>query len=61
MGLAVYMTQNEGLGAVAPISTRRVCSGGSLSKFVTASLAAASTRSLPLICAGALIFLREVE
>ncbi len=61
VGLAVYMTHNGGRGAVAPISTRRVCSGGSLSKSVTASLAAVSTRSLPLICVCAPIILRDVE
>ena len=54
--LAVYMTQNGGRGVVAPISTRRVCFGGSLPKSVTASVAAASARSLPLICVCALIF-----
>ena len=61
VGLAVYMTQNGGRGVVAPISTRRVCFGGSLSKSVTASLAAACARSLPLICVCALIFIRDVE
>ena len=61
VGLAVYMIQNGGRGVVAPISTRRVCSGGSLSKSVNASLAAASARSLPLTCVCALIFRREVE
>ena len=47
VGLAVYMTQKGGRGAVAPMSTRIVCAGGSLSKSVTASFAAASARSLP--------------
>ncbi len=50
VGLAAYMTPNGGRGAVAPISTRSVCSGGSMSKSVTASLDAASARSLPRIC-----------
>ena len=59
--LAVYMTHNGGWGVFAPISTRRVCSSGSLSKSVTASLTVASARSLPLICVCALIFLRDVE
>ena len=46
-GLVVYMTQNGGRGAIAPTSSRRVCSDGTVSKSVTASLAAASARSLP--------------
>ncbi len=45
VGLAVYMTQKGGRGAVAPMPTRIVCASGSLSKSVTASLAAASARS----------------
>jgi hypothetical protein len=61
VGLAVYMTHDGGRGAVAPISARSVCSGGSLSKFATASLAAVSARSLPRICVRALIFRRDVE
>ena len=61
VGLAVYMTQKGGRGAIAPMSTRNVCSLGSLSKSVTASLAAASARSLPLMCVCALSFLMVVE
>ncbi len=61
VGLSVYRTHNAGWGGVAPIFTRRVCSSGSLSKSVTASLAAAFARSLPLVCVCALIFLRGVE
>ena len=45
-GLAVYMTPNGGLGAIAPISTLIVWSRGRVSKVVTTSLAAASARSL---------------
>ena len=44
------MTQNGGLGAIAPISTLIVWSRGRVSKFVTASLANASARSLPRMC-----------
>ena len=60
-GSAVYMTQNGGRGAIAPISTRCVWSEGRVSKFVTASLAAASARSLPRMLVCALIFRRVVE
>jgi len=60
-GLAVYMTQNEGRGAIAPISTLSVWSRGRVSKFVTASLADASAKSLPRMCVCALIFRRVVE
>ncbi len=59
--LAVYMTQKGGRGAIAPMSTRNVCSIDSVSKSVTSSLAAASARSLPLMCVCALIFLMVVE
>ena len=45
-GLRLHMTQKGGRGATAPTSTRRVCFGGRVSKYVTASLAAASARSL---------------
>jgi len=48
-GLAEYMTQCIGQGAVSPITTRSVCGGGSVSKCVTARLAAVSARSLPRI------------
>ena len=46
-GLAVYMTHNGGRGAIVPISTFNVCSWGRVSKFVTASLAYASAKSVP--------------
>jgi hypothetical protein len=61
VGLAVYMTQNGGRGAMDPISTRRVCSLGKVSYSVTASLAVASARSFPRICMCALIFRMTVE
>ena len=61
VGLVGYMTQKGGRGAIAPMSTRNVCSLGSVSKSVTASLAVASARSLPLMCVCALIFLMVVE
>ncbi len=61
VGLAVYMTQKGGRGAIAPMSTRNVCSLGSVSKSLTASLAVASARSLPLMCVCALIFMMVVE
>ena len=60
-GSAVYMTQNGGRGAIAPISTLCVWSGGRVSKSVTASLAVASARSLPRTFVRALIFRRVVE
>jgi len=59
--LAVYMTQNGGRGAIAPISTLIACSLGSVSYYVTGSLAAASAGSLPRMCVCALIFRSEVE
>jgi hypothetical protein len=61
VGLDVYMTHKGGPGAIAPMSTRNVCSLGRVSKSVTASLAAASARSLPLMCVCALIFFMVVE
>ncbi len=60
-GLAVYMIHNGGRGVIAPISTLVVRSSGRVSKFVTASLAVASARSLPRTCVCALIFQRDVE
>ena len=60
-GSAMYMTQWVGRGTIPPISTRSVCGGGSVSKRVTANLAAASARSLPLILVWALILWRVVR
>ena len=60
-GLAVYMTQNGGLGAIALISTLIVWSRGRVSKVVTTSLAVASARSLPRMCVCALIVRRVVH
>ncbi len=60
-GLAVYMTQNGGLGAIVPTSTLIVWSRGRVSKVVTANLAASCARSLPRMCVCALIFRRVVE
>ena len=60
-GSIVYMAQNGGRGAIALISTLCGWSGGRVSKFVTASLADASARSLPRMCVCALIFRRVVE
>ncbi len=60
VGLAVYMTHKGGRGAMAPMSTRNVCAVGRVSKSATASLAAASARTLPLMCVCALIFLMVV-
>ena len=60
-GLAEYMTQWIGRGDVSPISTRRVCGGGSVSKCVTASMAAASARSFARILVWALVMWRVVR
>ena len=60
-GLVVYMTQNGGRGAIAPISTLSVWSWGRVSKSVTASLVVASAKSLPRMFVCALIFQRVVE
>jgi len=46
-GCDVCMTQCTRRGVIFPTSTRIVCVGESVSKYVTASLAAASMRSLP--------------
>ncbi len=61
VGLAVYITQNGGRGAMDPTSTRKVDSSGRVPKFVTASLAALSARSFPLMWVCALIFIKTVE
>ena len=60
-GSAVYMTQNGGREAIAPISTLSDWSGGRVSKFVTASLVDASAMSLPRMFVRALIFRRVME
>jgi hypothetical protein len=54
-GVAVYIIQYRGRGAISPMSTRNVWSGGSESKLRTANLAAASARSLPRMFVCALI------
>ncbi len=60
-GSAVYMTQNGGRGAIAPISTLIGWSRGRVSKPVTAILAATSARSLTRMFVCALIFRMVVE
>ncbi len=59
--LVVYMTEKWGRGAAALTSTKRICSGGRVSKLVTASLAVASARPSPRTWVLALLFLRVVE
>ena len=59
--LDVYTTEWVGRGVVPPISTRNVCDGGSVSNCVTASLAAASARSLPRILVWALMLWRDLR
>ena len=56
-GVTVYITQNDGRGDIFPMSNRIVCADGGVSKFRTASLAAASARLFPWIFACAFIFL----
>jgi len=48
-GSDVYITQCLGRGTISPTSTWVVCASGRVSKLRTASFAAASTRSLPLM------------
>jgi hypothetical protein len=59
-GWGVYITQCCGRGALSPMSTRMHWCGGRFSKLVTASLAAASARSLPRMLVWALILCRAV-
>ncbi len=59
-GVAVYMIQYSGRGAISPMSTRNVWFDGKVSKLRTASLAAASTRSFPRMLVCALILWRVV-
>jgi len=60
-GFAEYMSQCDGHGIFFPMSTCNVCAGGSVSKYATASLATASTRSLPRMFVWALILYRVVR
>jgi len=55
-GVIVYITHYGGRGASDPTSTRIVWSGGRVSKFTTASVAAASARPLTRILVCALLF-----
>jgi len=61
VGFAVCMTECIGREAISPTSTRIVCVGGSVSKFQSASLAAAPAMSSPRMFVCALILCRVMR